>query len=141
MHIFSKKSGGLRPPTRGSAPGPAGGCAPRPLPWLSGSLGGAMRHLARAMQNVTCSLRSHSTPQYFAAGSSPASHPKLAAQKSRMHEQICHFKLWFMDCFAAFLDEFGVDYNRNLYRDKWHLNMPGTKVCNLQQCLQSLYAN
>ena len=34
----------------------------------------------------------------------------------------------FLDCFSQFLDDNSVDYNRNLYRDKLHLNNIGLSV-------------
>ena len=34
----------------------------------------------------------------------------------------------FFDCFSQFLDEYGNNYNKYLYRDNWHLNDTGLKL-------------
>ena len=43
--------------------------------------------------------------------------------------EVCtEYHCFFFDCFSRFLDRQGIFYNRELYRDNWHLNNSGLKV-------------
>ena len=45
-----------------------------------------------------------------------------------LYEVCCQYRCFFFDCFARFLDQQGIFYNRALFRDNWHLSTAGLKV-------------
>jgi lysophospholipase L1-like esterase len=45
-----------------------------------------------------------------------------------LYEVCCQFRCFFFDCFARFLDQQGIFYNRTLFRDNWHLSNAGLRV-------------
>ena len=54
---------------------------------------------------------------------------KSVHQFNELLLEVCEsFGCMFFDCFRQFLNEYGQDYNRNLYRDNWHLNDTGLKL-------------
>ena len=55
--------------------------------------------------------------------------PKSVHEFNYLLLELCtEYGCIFMDCFSEFLDGYGVDYNKNLYRDKLHLNEADLKI-------------